>query len=137
MSGIEGLIPKEVLRICISEAARQFDQNAWWIRQRYGPNGQAIEDSYGQKQYDDPIPVPARAVTVNREFLDEHGYHRIPVTQWYLPPNTGVQYGDFIYGIGDDPLVPHPPILSVSQVPDPANSIYELVTTGWRSRGAP
>lgn len=133
---VSGLIPPEMLQMCIQEASVQFDQYAYWVRQQYDANGDPIENSYSEKQYDEPTPIPARAVKIDREFIDEHGYHVIAATQWYIPPNTGVRYGDKIYGVGDDPAN-LPPIMSVGEVPDPGASIYELVTTGWRSKGAP
>jgi hypothetical protein len=132
-----GLIPPEVLKVCVDEAAHQYTEWAVWIRKAYDPNGDPITDDSGDfTVFLDPQEVPARQVTVNREFLDDEGYHVVEVTQWYIPPYTGVTYGDKFYGKYDDPTAT-PPIMSVTQVPDPNASIYELVTTGWRSKGAP
>lgn len=133
---VSGLIPPEMLDMMVEEAAVQFDQEVTWIQQQYDANGMPVETDDGDKVYQEPKYIPARAVTVYREMIDDQGIHRVEATQWYLPPNTGVAYGDQLIGKGDDPSMP-PPILSVGQVPDPAASVFEVVTTSWRSRGAP
>lgn len=131
-----GLIPRDVFPILVQEAAVQYDQEILWLRQKYDDNGDSIENSYSEKDYEDPQTLDARVVKVDREFIDSHGYHLTQVTQWYIPPNTGVRYGDILIGKNDNPSNP-PPVMSVSEVPSPEFSIYELVTTGWRSKGAP
>ena len=133
---VRGLIPPEVLQVCQDEAAHQFTEWAIWIQKVYDADGDPMTDDSGDFTYQEPKEIPARQVTVGREFLDDQGYHVVEVTQWYIPPYTGISYGDKLYGKYDDPTAT-PPLLSVSEVPDPNNSVYELVTTGWRSRGAP